>query len=73
MAGTTYVILRSEFDAKLYTEVGAAEAGNGDAAIDAFLEIEKNAAEFGEGDYRAVPARSWASNPTSKRRKNVFV
>lgn len=74
---TTYVILRSDTEAESYKPIGAQEAGNGDAAITTFLsENDKDGnvrgEVFGEGDYRAVPKRSWEDKPKPIRKKISF-
>ena len=73
---TKYVILRSDSGADSYAPIGEFEAGNDQAAISNFLEVEDggvlNGEKFGEGDYRAVPRRSWAAEPRPIRRKISF-
>lgn len=74
---TLYVILRSpltkELGAKfVYEEVGTIRASNDSAAVNGFLEVEGNAEKHGEGNYRAVPKRSWPDSPYEKKRRVVF-
>lgn len=70
--GTLYVILRQVSDGDAFEEIGVARAGNDDAAINLFLENGDNAELYGEGEYRAVPKRSWPDEPRSKRKKISF-
>jgi hypothetical protein len=73
---TNYVVLRSDTDANSYTPIGEQEAGNDQAAITTFLEQEidgqLNGEKHGEGDYRAVPKRSWDEKPRPIRKKISF-
>jgi hypothetical protein len=71
---TKYVILKKDPDetsGEKLAVVGEAEGSSDLAAINVFLDIVENAEKYGEGDYRAVPARSWKLHP--KRRKVSFV
>jgi hypothetical protein len=73
---TVYVILRSDTEKEAYTPIGQQDAGNDQAAINTFLEQEKdgrlNGEIHGEGDYRAVPKRSWDDKPRPIRKKISF-
>lgn len=73
---TNYVVLRSDSEAELYVPIGEQEAGNPDAAITSFLEVEDagvvRGEKYGEGDYRAVPKRSWAEKPRAIHKKISF-
>lgn len=73
---TKYTILRSDSGVELYAPIGVQEAGNDQSAITSFLEQENggtlNGEKFGEGDYRAVPARSWDEKPRAVRKKISF-
>lgn len=75
---TKYVVLRSDSNAEAYKPIGEQEAGNDQAAITTFLEQpatggqELNGEKFGEGDYRAVPKRSWAEKPRPIAKKISF-
>lgn len=77
---TLYVILRAELHATLggsdttlsYEEVGTVRASNDSAAVNTFLEAGDNGEKYGEGNYRAVPKRSWPDKPYEKKRRVVF-
>ena len=71
---TRYVILREVEVANgvAYPNVGEAEGGNDDAAINLFLETGDNGEVYGEGKYRGVPKRSWTDQPRDKRKKISF-
>lgn len=73
---TKYVVLRSDSGAELYAPIGEQEAGNDQAAITSFLAVEVagtlNGEKHGEGDYRAVPARSWQEKPRPIRKQISF-
>lgn len=74
---TQYVILKSDSGAELYAPIGEQEASSDQTAITRFLEAEvsgvMNGEKFGEGDYRAIPARSWGNDgPRAVRKKISF-
>lgn len=76
---TAYIVLRSDTDAEAYVPIGEQEAGNDQAAIKTFLdqvvEGKPRGEGFGEGDYRAVPKRSWPkdeNHPKPIRKKISF-
>lgn len=78
---TLYVILRAGLVGELapnesaeitYKEVGSIRASNDEAAVNTFLETGDNGEKYGEGNYRAVPKRSWPDSPYEKKRKVVF-
>jgi hypothetical protein len=73
---TVYIVLRSEGGKELYAPIGEQEAGNDQAAITSFLAVEEGGTlrgeKYGEGDYRAVPKRSWAKDPRPVRKQISF-
>lgn len=73
---TIYVVLRSDSGADLYQEIGTQEAGNDQAAITNFLAGTEagvlRGETYGEGDYRAIPQRSWADKPREVKKKVSF-
>ena len=77
---TQYVILKQNTEAsstdegrfKSWSEIGAAEAGGDLAAIKEFLSQGDNGEAYGEGNYRAVPKRSWAEEAHPIKRKISF-
>ena len=69
---TQYVILQQQDGKeKSYDELGEAEGGNELAAIRAFLGASDN--KYGAGKYRAVPKRSWSTEPHDLKPKISFV
>lgn len=69
---TKYVILKQSTapekgEIESLDVVGEAEGASDESAINTFLATGDNGETFGEGNYRAVPARSWKVH--EKKRK----
>lgn len=72
MAGTTYVILTKVGEGEtVWREIGSQDGANDLSAIKQFL--EKSDGEYGAGFYRAVPKRSWPTDPHELKPQVRFV
>jgi hypothetical protein len=72
---TKYQVLKAtatDGKSELYAPIGTADGHNDDDAINNFLAAGDNGETYGEGDYRAVPARSWREKPHTKKKKISF-
>lgn len=65
---TKYVILKEVDEVSGTCEpIGTHEGGSDEGAIRAYLATADNGEKYGEGNYRAVPERSWKLHSMTKK------
>jgi hypothetical protein len=71
---TKYIVLREVevANVKAFEPIGEQEAGNDLQAVRSFLEQGDHGEVYGEGNYRAVPKRSWPEDPHPIHKKISF-